>query len=372
MQSWLVAPMDDEVSQGIRRLRWAPDVQRVAVMPDVHLAEDVCVGVAVATTELLYPQAVGGDIGCGMLAVPLDAAAAALSEPRIAGRLLASLGNSIPARRRNRRQTIPMSGDLSHAELSDSRLQRLWSTTGALEFATIGSGNHFVELQADESDRLWLMVHSGSRGLGPAIRDHHLARSTLAGGGLKCLKSGEDSGIAYLSDARSARRYAQENRRQIALLVGEALRDVLGSGQLQWAETITSDHNHVERETHGALTLWVHRKGAMPAWPGQAGVLPGSMGTCSYHVVGRGCSDALCSSAHGAGRILSRTEARRKITPRELRRQMGSVWYDFRQSERLRDEAPGAYKDIRAVARAQRDLVKVVRVLRPVLSYKGS
>jgi tRNA-splicing ligase RtcB len=372
MQSWLVAPMDDEVSQGIRRLRRAPDVQRVAVMPDVHLAEDVCVGVAVATTELLYPQAVGGDIGCGMLAVPLDAAAASIGEPRTAGRLLASLGNSIPARRRNRRRSIPLPGDLSQAELSDPRLQGLWSTTGVLEFATIGSGNHFVELQADESDRLWLMVHSGSRGLGPAIRDHHLAQSTPVGGGLMCLRSGEDLGTAYLSDARLARRYAAENRRQIAFLVAEALRDVLGSGQLQWAEAITADHNHVEQETHGARALWVHRKGAMPAWPGQAGVLPGSMGSLSYHVVGRGCRDALCSSAHGAGRILSRTEARRKITPRELQRQMGSVWYDFRQSERLRDEAPGAYKDIRAVARAQRDLVKVVRVLRPVLNYKGS
>ena len=110
----------------------------------------------------------------------------------------------------------------------------------------------------------------------------------------------------------------------------------------------------------------------MPAWPGQGGVLPGSMGSLSYHVTGRGCAGALCSSAHGAGRILSRTEARRTITAHELRSQMGRVWYDFRQSERLRDEAPAAYKDIRAVARAQGELVKVVRVLRPVLNFKGT
>jgi tRNA-splicing ligase RtcB len=115
MESWLVAPMDDEVSKAIRRLRRAPDVQRVAVMPDVHLAEDVCVGVAVATTELLYPQAVGGDIGCGMLAIPFDSRATSISEPRTAGRILASLGNSIPARRRHRRRTIPMPADLSGA-----------------------------------------------------------------------------------------------------------------------------------------------------------------------------------------------------------------------------------------------------------------
>jgi len=372
MQSWLVAPMDEEVSKAIRRLRWAPDVQRVAVMPDVHLAEDVCVGVAVATTELLYPQAVGGDIGCGMLAIPFDLEAAAINEPRSAGRVLAGLGNSIPARRRNRRRTISMPGDLSRPGLSDSRLEALWNTIGVLEFATIGSGNHFVELQADESERLWLMVHSGSRGLGPAIRDHHLARGNSVGGGLKCLISGEDIGAAYLQDVRLARRFAEENRRQIAVLVEKALLDNVGSGHLQWAEAITTDHNYVEHETHGAVSLWVHRKGAMPAWPCQAGVLPGSMGSLSYHVVGRGCPDALCSSAHGAGRILSRTEARRTITSRELQRQMGQVWYDLRQSDRLRDEAPGAYKDIRAVIRAQRDLVKVIRVLRPVLNYKGT
>jgi tRNA-splicing ligase RtcB len=372
MHTWLVSPFDEEVSKAVQRLRRAPDVQRVAVMPDVHLAEDVCIGVAVATTELLYPQAVGGDIGCGMLAIPFDVDAASINEPRTAGRIIASLGNSIPARRRHRRRTIPMPAELATAVLSDGRLDALWNTTGVLEFATIGSGNHFIELQTDESGRLWLMVHSGSRGVGPAIRDHYLKLAHPAGGGLKCLRSGENAGDAYLRDAGLARRFAEENRREIARLVEKALRENLGSGHLQWDEAISIDHNHVEREMHGAIRLWVHRKGAMPAWAGQPGVLPGSMGSLSYHVVGRGCSDALCSSAHGAGRILSRTEARRAITSRELQRQMGQVWYDFRQSDRLRDEAPSAYKDIRAVARAQKDLVKVIRVLRPVLNYKGT
>jgi tRNA-splicing ligase RtcB len=168
-----------------------------------------------------------------------------------------------------------------------------------------------------------------------------------------------------------ARRFADANRRQIALLVEEVVSGVI-SGRLRWADAITTDHNHVEREVQGAASLWVHRKGAMRAWPGQPGVLPGSMGSQSYHVVGRGCLGALCSSAHGAGRIFSRSEARRSISARELHRQMGGVWYDFRHADRLRDEAPGAYKDIRAVARAQRDLVKVARVLQPVLSYKGT
>lgn len=264
----------------------------------------------------------------------------------------------------------PMDEEVSNA-IRRLRRAPLWSTTGAVEFATLGSGNHFVELQADESERLWLMVHSGSRALGPAIRDHHMVHAEPVGGGLKCLRLSSGTGAAYLHDADWARRFAAANRRQIALLVEEALFGA-DSGRLQWSEAIATDHNHVEHESHGTGRFWVHRKGAMPAWPDQAGVLPGSMGSLSYHVMGRGCPGALCSSAHGAGRILSRTQARRSITSRELQQQMGDVWYDWRQSDRLRDEAPGAYKDIRAVVRAQRELVKVIRVLRPVLNYKGT
>jgi tRNA-splicing ligase RtcB len=260
---------------------------------------------------------------------------------------------------------------LREAVLSDPGLQRLWSQVGVLEHATLGSGNHFIELQADEAGRLWLMVHSGSRGLGPAIRDHHLKGALPAGAGLRLLPAAEDSGRAYLADACWARRYAASNRESLALLAGEAVAKVCG-GHLEWAEVVRTDHNHLEREIHGGEGLWVHRKGAMPAHADQPGVLPGSMGTLSYHVCGRGCAAALCSSAHGAGRILSRSDARRLISPGDLAEQMREVWYDFRKAARLCDEAPGAYKDIRAVARAQHELVRIVRVLRPVLNYKGT
>jgi tRNA-splicing ligase RtcB len=141
---------------------------------------------------------------------------------------------------------------------------------------------------------------------------------------------------------------------------------------LQWQEAFTTDHNHVVSEVHGGTTLWVHRKGAMAAGSDAWGALPGSMGAMSFHVQGRGCHAALCSSAHGAGRLLSRTEARRSVSARDLQRQMTGIWYDYRHAERLRDEAPSAYKDIRTVVRAQRELVKVRRVLRPVLNYKGA
>jgi len=370
MRTWLAAPMGQDVSEAIGRLRRAPDVQQIAVMPDVHLAEDVCIGVVVATSTLIYPQAVGGDIGCGMLAVAFDVDAGRLDDPGTAGQVLAALGRAVPARRRNRRAAVAPPGDLDQMTLSDPSLEAMRRQDGIIEFATLGSGNHFIELQSDEDGRLWLMVHSGSRGMGPAIRKHHLSRGDDVGGALRALEAASDQGARYLGDVAWARRFADASRRAMAGEVATVVEAVLGA-PVCWDTVITTDHNHVSRERHGGRDVWVHRKGAMPASRGQAGVLPGSMGSASYHVEGRGLDAALCSSAHGAGRALSRTAARAKVTDREFRRQMQGVWYDYRLSEQLRDEAPAAYKDIKAVLRAQSDLVKVTRALQPVLNYKG-
>jgi tRNA-splicing ligase RtcB len=149
-----------------------------------------------------------------------------------------------------------------------------------------------------------------------------------------------------------------------------AVKEVCGIDAVE-STTIACDHNHVRAEEHFGQTLLVHRKGAMPADAGLAGVVPGSMGSMSYHVEGRGCAESLRSSAHGAGRLLSRGAARERFTRQDLRRQMGSVWFDPRISEALREESPKSYKDVRSVMRAQQDLVRVVRTLRPVLVYKG-
>lgn len=370
VRSWLAAPLGQEVLGAIERLQRSPDVQQIAVMPDVHLSADVCIGVVVATSHLIYPQAVGGDIGCGMLAVSLDREPDSLGDPRVAGRLLAELGRAVPTRRRNRRTVIQQPEDVANASLSDPRLESIRRNEGALEFATLGSGNHFIEIQADEDNRLWLMVHSGSRALGQAIRDHHLARAQPIDNRLRILDANSDAGTEYLHDASCARRFAGASRRAIAEEVGRALARTIGA-QIRWDTVITTDHNHVSREHFGGRDLWVHRKGAMPARLGESGVLPGSMGSLSFHVEGRGHEAALCSSAHGAGRALSRTQARAQITERDLHRQMKGVWYDSRIADKLRDEAPSAYKDIRAVLRAQKDMVKVVRTLRALLTYKG-
>ena len=367
---WLAAPMEPDVSAAIDRIRRAPDVRHVAIMPDVHLATDVCVGTVVGTTTLLYPQAVGGDIGCGMLALRFDADADLLRDATAAGHLLARLAQCMPPTRRHRRAAIGIPSDVTTQRLSHPALETILRNEGTLQFATLGSGNHFVELQADDENRLWLLLHSGSRAMGQAIRDHHLARAGPVGGGLMALDASDGSGQAYAADVAWARAYARASRQAMSEIVTSLLAQVTGA-HLAPDLLIEVDHNHVALEEHHGRRLWVHRKGAMPAGNGQAGVLPGSMGTVTFHVEGRGCPASLRSSAHGAGRAMSRHAARERIPRPALFRQMNGVWWDYRQAAGLTEEAPSAYKDIRAVMRAQRDLVKVVRALRPLLNYKG-
>ena len=368
--TWLAGPMEESAARALERVSRADDVAYVAVMPDVHVAVDVCVGTATATRRLVYPSAVGGDIGCGMLAVPFDRDAEALRDPARAGALLRALGERVPAHRRSRRNAMPMPAGLRTEALSHPSLVASVREEARLQLGTLGGGNHFVELQADETGRLWLMVHSGSRAAGQAVKAHHLARARLRSASMMALDAGTDDGRAYLHDQEWARAYAHANRAAIAEQVVAVVKEVLGINA-DASGTIACDHNHVRQEEHFGQTLLVHRKGAMPADAGLAGVVPGSMGTLSYHVEGRGCEASLRSSAHGAGRLLSRGAARDRFTRQDLRRQMGEVWFDPRLAESLREESPRSYKDVRAVMRAQSELVKVVRTLRPVLVYKG-
>ena len=370
LRTWLASPLETPVHHVLDRIRRADDVTHVAVMPDVHLAADVCVGTAMATRRLVYPGAVGGDIGCGMHAVAFDASADLLQDPAAAGRILRAIGERVPGRRYHRAAVLPMPADCNPVDLSHASLIAECRDEGVLQFGTLGGGNHFVELQADEDDRLWLMIHSGSRAMGQAVRDHHVARATERSGGLVALDTATDLGRAYLNDQHWARRYAAANRAAMAERVAAALREVAAIKPVA-GSVIAVDHNHVRAEPHFGEVLLVHRKGAMPADDGVAGVVPGSMGTFSVHVTGRGEPASLRSSAHGAGRQLSRHAARDRFGRADLRTQMGGVWFDPRQSAALCEEAPKAYKDLRAVLRAQTDLVKITRRLRPLLVYKG-
>ena len=371
MRRWLFQSLPEDVERALDRLTRIDDIRHVAVMPDVHLSYDVCVGTVIASRTRIYPQAVGGDIGCGMAAIRFECDAGILDDERAAARLLAALYRTVPAVRHSRatmRDVLPE--DLETHPLSHPRLDKLKSRDGRVEFATLGRGNHFLEFQRDEEGRLWLMLHSGSRALGPAIRDHHLAGAGIDGG-LRFLEADSDAGRAYLADMQWALSYADASRRHMVQAVADVFEKLFGVSQ-DAASVTLCNHNHARREVLFGESFWVHRKGAISAREGEEGIIPGSMGTPSFHVRGRGVEEALCSSSHGAGRVSSRTEARQSLSVSDLKEQMRGVWFDHRLAPRLRDEAPSAYKDIGAVMRAQRELTRVVRKLTPVLSYKGA
>ncbi len=373
IHQWLTEPLAPDVTNSIARLAEADDVQHLAIMPDIHLAKDVCVGVALATQSLIYPAAVGSDIGCGMIAVRLNCPADLLSDERRAAQILARLYERVPAIR-HPRATMPLAlpKELQELPLCHPKLEKLKSRDARVQLGTLGRGNHFLEFQQDAEGSLWLMVHSGSRGMGQAITTHHieLAKARQSKGQLLALSAGSPEGAAYLSDARWAEQYANHNRLAMIAAVADLLH-ALFDASIDHSSLIHANHNHVRQEKHFEKELWVHRKGALPAQSEEAGIIPGSMGTISFHVTGRGCQESLCSSSHGAGRAMSRTEAIKSIASKQLLREMDGVWFDHRQLNRLRDEAPSAYKDINHVMRAQRQLTKIARELRPVLNYKA-
>ncbi len=369
IKRWVVEPLSPEVNKSLDRLALAEDVVQLAVLPDVHLASEVCVGVALATDSLLFPAAVGGDIGCGMAALCFDSDGELLSERRSVARLMARLYERIPINK-HRGGSDPGRRSLPANELSHRSLRKKSAREGALQAGTLGRGNHFIEFQSDEEGALWLMVHSGSRAMGQAIQAHHLKNAARTSTGLGFVRACTPEGDAYLNDVRWALDYAAANRSAMVGAVVEIMVDLFGV-TAQSSPFISCHHNFVAQEEIGDRRLWVHRKGVISARSEEPGLVPGSMGTSSYHVEGRGCEASLCSSSHGAGRVMSRGLARRRISVRALEKQMKHVWFDQRLARRLVDEAPSAYKDITAVMRAQSSLTRIVRKLTPVLSFKG-
>lgn len=372
IRTWLTEPMPKAVAQAIERLSRIDDVQRIAVMPDVHLSHQVCVGVALATQSLIYPDAVGKDIGCGMAAIAFESDIGLLRDVRRAAEMFKLLRKAVPIHRHaNRDLAVERAAELDPAQLTAELLAKIAQRDGAVQLGTLGRGNHFLEFQEDDEGRLWLMVHSGSRAMGQAISDWHLGLARQGALGLRYLDAATDAGQQYLRDMDWARRYARLSRQIMIQSASEVARKALGAQAIA-DSYFDADHNHVRLETHQDQVLWVHRKGAASARGNELGIIPGSMGTESYHVEGRGAEESLCSSSHGAGRAMSRHEARQLVTLAQLRRETQDVWIDPRAAPALREEAPATYKDIRAVMRAQRDLTRIVRVLRPLLSCKGT
>jgi tRNA-splicing ligase RtcB len=361
----------DELRAAIERLGRTEDVVRIALMPDAHVAEDVCVGTVTATNRRILPAAVGGDIGCGMVAIRLLCQADLLADRDRAALVLAGFYQYIPHALHISKDAPDLPEELRDKPLADGALESLKRREGRLEFGTLGRGNHFLEVQCDEENQVWLLVHSGSRCMGPAIRHHYESRAEHDASGLAWLDAESNLGRGYLEDAAWAALYARASRATMLQRAIQVFADHFGV-EADLETRVEVDHNHVRREIHDDGFLWVHRKGAMGLAAGEPGVVPGSMGSASFHVEGRGFGEALCSSAHGAGREMSRSEARKRITKRQMLRETHGVWFDQRLTDRLREEAPGAYKDIGAVMRAQQKLVRITRRLRPLLVYKAA
>jgi tRNA-splicing ligase RtcB len=349
----------------------------VALMPDAHWGLGSTVGSVIPTERVIIPAAVGVDIGCGMVAARSSLTASDL--PDSLDGYLAQATRDVPAGvGQGHLEATPAAVRWFEANPPPTELPDEQATRAITQFGSLGSGNHFYEVCLDEQDRVWLVLHSGSRGIGNWLALQHIeqARTLMAEAGavledrdLAYLTQGTPELEAYVADMLWSQRYAAGNR---AAMMAAALRGFFGFvGQGEVIETINCHHNFTERELHGGRWLWVTRKGAIRAGVGDRGVIPGSMGARSYIVEGLGNPLSWESCSHGAGRLLSRTQAVKSISPEALREAMeGRAWQE-QDAEYLVDESPQAYKPIDQIMEDQRDLVRAVHELRQIFNYKG-
>lgn len=353
----------------------------VALMPDAHVGFGVAVGSVIPTLGAIMPAAVGVDIGCGMIAVRTQFMRSEL--PHNLGLVRRAIEKAVPlsagvynrsvTRDHTRARIAELEERARRAEFDPAAYGANWR----LQVGTLGSGNHFIEVSHDEQGRVWLFLHSGSRGVGNKLAQHHIGvarqqcaknRITLPNRDLAYLTEGTDAFEAYVEQMRWAQHFALLNREEMMDRVVRQLGDFLGTPVIE-AERVNCHHNFTQRETHQGRSVWVSRKGAIEARLGQPGLIPGSMGTRSYVVEGLGNAAALFSAPHGAGRQFSRTAARRQFTRDQLRAAM--VGIEYRDTDAFVDEIPSAYKDIDRVMADSAELVAVRHTLRQVVNVKG-
>jgi len=385
-------PFDPKAADQLRNVARLPIVHRwVAAMPDVHWGIGATVGSVIPTVDAIIPAAVGVDIGCGMMAVRTDLVAADLPDDlrgiRTAiekavphgrtdhgGRNDRGSWGSAPPRALGAWKTL--AADYARIIAKHGKLDRGRTFD---QLGTLGTGNHFIEVCLDEADHVWLMLHSGSRGVGNRIGTYFiaLARKDME----RHVRNLPDRDLAYFSEGAEhfddyvfavtwAQRFARANRDLMMEAILEALR---GCGALKPFRAdllaVNCHHNYVARETHYGKEVFVTRKGAVRAREGDLGIIPGSMGARSYIVRGKGNAESFHSCSHGAGRALSRNEARRRFTVDDHVRMTAGV--ECRKDAAVIDETPAAYKPIDAVMDAQADLVEIAHTLKQVVCVKG-
>lgn len=353
----------------------------LALMPDAHLGKGATVGSVIPTVGAIMPAAVGVDIGCGMIAVRTQ-----FTKSQLLGRDLGALREQIE-------RAIPLSAGRDNRKIvatAEPRIAELEELAEKNEFdparyaghwrnqlGSLGSGNHFIEVSVDETDAVWMFLHSGSRGVGNKIATHHIGVAQrlakqwwidLPDPDLAYLVEGTEEFRRYIRELRWAQHFALLNREEMMDRVARQLSETMG-GEVEELERINCHHNFTESEKHFGKQVWVSRKGAIQADAGRPGLIPGSMGTASYVVSGLGNSLSLNSSPHGAGREYSRSAARRTFTHDQLRAAMAGI--EFRDTDAFIDEIPQAYKPIDRVMEDAADLVEVRHTLRQLVNVKG-
>jgi tRNA-splicing ligase RtcB len=348
----------------------------LALMPDAHLGKGATIGSVIPTESAVIPSAVGVDIGCGMAARRLELTHEDL--PDGLDTWISAMGMAVPA-----------GLGRWHGEPSDDALGWLAehpppptlddARRAAAQLGTLGSGNHFIELATDESDRVWILLHSGSRGGGNKLATMHTktARKLHEGLGtrledpeLAWLQEGTPEFDAYIRDLRWSQAYARENRRLMLESTHRAVERVL-CRDVATVDEVNCHHNFTEREEHGGRKVWVTRKGAIRARVGDRGLIPGAMGQRSYVIRGLGNEASYESCAHGAGRRMSRRQARKQLSVENFAEVMGTGAWQHASAHALLDEHPSAYKPIDVVMRDQADLVEVEHELHGIANYKG-
>ncbi len=350
----------------------------VALMPDAHLGKGATVGSVIPTLGAIIPAAVGVDIGCGMIAVRTQFTLEELGgrEPRT---LRLAIERAVPLSAGARNRTLTETAAARTAALEEQARADYDEVLPHWRFqlGTLGSGNHFIEVTVDEQARVWLFLHSGSRGIGNRLAMRHIKvaqqqakeqRIQLPDRDLAYLTEGTPEFSAYIRDLLWAQEFALLNREEMMDRVVSCFEHWVGS-PVEEAERINCHHNFSQRETHAGKEVWLSRKGAIEATKGRPGLIPGSMGTASYVVVGKGDPASLQSSPHGAGRNYSRTAARKRFTREQLRAAMKGI--EYRDTAAFLDEIPQAYKDIDQVMADAADLVEIRHTLHQIVNVKG-
>jgi tRNA-splicing ligase RtcB (3'-phosphate/5'-hydroxy nucleic acid ligase) len=391
IKAWVEGvPVEDAARRQLFNIAALPFIHHhVAIMPDVHFGKGATVGSVIATKAAIVPAAVGVDIGCGMMAVRTSLTADQLPDSLAALRL--GIEVAVPhggiGLKGGWKDGVPNavgkrfadSGLGPRLEALQDKHPSIREAQSVTHLGSLGGGNHFIEVCLDEAERVWVMLHSGSRGIGNRIGQHFIAKARdaldkrqltrpLLDKDLAWLEEGEPLFADYVEAVAWAQDFARHNREVMMAATLRVLREQLPAFQVE-KHAINCHHNYVERERHFGEAVWVTRKGAVRAGEGDLGIIPGSMGAKSYIVRGRGNAESFQSCSHGAGRAMSRGEAKRRFTLADHSAATAGV--ECRKDAGVIDETPMAYKDIDAVMAAQTDLVDVLHTLRQVVCVKG-